>query len=188
MGRHARSLFCFALVLCLSILPVSTFADESKKKSVLLLYYDNQGNISDLVESFDKGLRSAFGDRIGLQIELNVEYTDFSRNSSPAYLDQLAGLFKLKYGGTPPDLIIVNLDPYSDFLASLCYDLFPKAKIVFSLFDVAFLDALDRFPGRSTAVYIESGRDDSPDLIQRVLPETIPFSRNINGGFCSGRG
>lgn len=139
---------------------------------MLLLYYDNQGNMSNLVESFDKGLRSIFKGQDGRQIELYVEYTDLSGNSSQAYENNLAELFRTKYGESPPDLIIANMNPYSDFLDSLCNDLFPQTKIIFTFYDVSFLEVLDRFPGRSTGVYIESGRKDTLDLFQQLLPKT----------------
>lgn len=172
MDRSIKTVFQLAFVLFLSLIPVIAFADEPEKPRVLLLYYDNQGNMSNLVESFDKGLRSAFKGQDGRQIELNVEYTDLSRNLSKAYEDQLLGLFKTKYGESPPDLVIANMNPYSDFLATFFNDLFPQAKIIFAFYDVSFLEVLDRFPGRSAGVYIESGRKDTPSLIQQLLPET----------------
>jgi signal transduction histidine kinase/ABC-type uncharacterized transport system substrate-binding protein len=172
MDRPTKFFFRFVFVLFFSVISMTAFADEPEKHRVLLLYYDNQGNMSNLVESFDKGLHSAFYRQDGIQIELVVEYTDLSSNLSQTYENQLVGLFKTKYGESPPDLIIANMNPYSSFLDSLCNDLFPETKIVFALYDVSFLEVLDFFPGRATGAYIESGREDTPDLIERLLPET----------------
>jgi signal transduction histidine kinase len=162
----------FVFVLFLSAMSVTAFADEPEKQRVLLLYYDNQGNMSNLVESFDKGLRSAFMEQESRQIDLTVEYTDLSGHPSKTYENQLLDLFKTKYAESPPDLIIANMNPYSSFLARLCDDLFPETEIIFSFYDASFLDVLDRFPGRSAGVYVESGREDTPNLIERLLPRT----------------
>jgi len=161
-----------SLFICLT-LKISLAQEQQGviMKSVLILYYDNQGDTSSWIKNFDSGLRSAFGDRIGRQFELNVEYTDLDRNPSKEYSDQLAALLEMKYVQSPPDVIIVNMNPRSEFLIGLFNDIFPRAKIIFSLRDTVFDNVVGNYHGKATSVYMDMRHDGSPAVIAKVLPD-----------------
>jgi PAS domain S-box-containing protein len=155
-------------------------------KRVLVLYPENNG-ISKWMDLFDNSLKSALGHRIGKDVEMNIEYTDLSRNTSKIYTDQLADLFKLKYGNIPPDVIIAHLSPDSEFVQNLCDNVFPNAKIIFFFPDSAPENIINRYHGKATGILFTKPYEGSIKTIIKLLPGTkniyfisgnLPFEQN----------
>lgn len=189
--RSSPCIIIFILSLVI-FLPLASLEAQSQEdvgvKSVLVLYYDNE-NLDKFswTDQINKGLKSTLGDRIGKGLKVTIEYTDISSNPSKDYIDRVISLFELKYSSRPPDVIIVNIDPYNEFVTRICNKLFPNAKIIFFRYEAAFKDIKNKYPGGATAVYVEKKFKDSMDIILRVLPRTknvffiagdLPFEKN----------
>lgn len=169
------------LVSLLLIVNLSGFSEAQQQSNVdlkrmLVLYYDNKGAISSWIENFDNGLHFGLEDLAGKGLEINIEYTDLARNSSREYMDHLIDLFRMKYGSQPPDVIVANMNPSSEFLQEISNNLFPDAKLVLAVNEINLEDVLKQYrPGTTTGIYMEMRHENSPDIISRVLPDT----RNI---------
>jgi two-component system, cell cycle sensor histidine kinase and response regulator CckA len=178
-----------ALVL-LFFFPAHSLTAQSQQtddiKRVLVLYPENNG-ISKWMDLFDNALKSALRKRIGKDVEMNIEYTDLSRNSLKIYTDQLADLFKLKYGNIPPDVIIAHLSPDSEFVLNLCNNVFPNAKVIFFFPDSTPEGIINRYHGKATGLLFEKPYEGSIKTIIKLLPNTkniyfisgnLPFEQN----------
>jgi len=180
--KNRRPFFPLTILLSfiLFVNPPASLEAQSRNsadpKRLLVVYYDNKGAISSWIENFDNGLHSNLSGLAGKGLEINIEYTDLARNSSKAYMDQLIKLFEMKYGSRPPDVIIANMNPSSEFLSEICNNLFPNAKLILAVNETTLDDILNRYPpGTATGVYMEMRHENSPEIISRLLPDT----RNI---------
>jgi PAS domain S-box-containing protein len=64
------------------------------------------------------------------------------------------------------------MDPYSEFIPEICNRLFPEAKVIFFFGEDTYRDILNKYPGRSSGIYIHKQYENSPALILRLLPRT----------------
>jgi PAS domain S-box-containing protein len=140
-------------------------------KRVLVLYPENSG-LSRWVDLFDSALKSKLSKRLGMDVEMDIEYTDLTRNTSKTYIDQLINLFELRYGNKPPEVIIAHLSPDSEFLLTLSNNLFPDAKIVLFFPDSAPENIINMYHGKATGILFEKPYEGSIKTIMKLLPDT----------------
>ncbi len=104
-------------------------------------------------------------------VELLIEYMDTKRLDSAAYLEELYGLYKTKYGARPPNLVVSSDDAALNFLFKYADDLFPGAPVVFcgaNFFDVSRLAGFERFTGVSELIDVAG----TLDIALKLHPQT----------------
>jgi len=120
----------------------------------------------DITTGIEKALRAYSSD-----IELLVEYMDTKRFESAEYFDELARLYRIKYGNRKLDLIISSDDAALNFLFKYADELFPGVPVVFcgaNYFDVNRLVGHERFTGVSELADVQG----TLDLALTLHPQT----------------
>jgi len=124
-GESSLRGWLVSLLLLMLILSPAASADE-KMVLVLHSYHPEMVWVTDI--------SAGIGEVLGAStdpIQIRTEYMDTKRYESPAYLDQLAAMYRYKYHDDPPDCIIVADDAGLRFLLDYREELFPGIPIVF---------------------------------------------------------
>lgn len=80
-----------------------------------------------------RGIVGGFASASDLRIDIEIEALDLLRHSGPDYVAHLLEVFRLKFAGEVPDLILPTYTPALELL--LEHDLFPGVPIVFCAAD-----------------------------------------------------
>lgn len=124
-------------LLCLASMEVP--AAESDAAYRVLVLHSFRGSLP-INNDWYTGLVRGFTSEPSLRIEIDIEAPELSRFDDAHYLDNLLGVYRRKYGETPPDLIIPTFTPALAFLVRHGEELFPGVPVVFCDAQASFVD------------------------------------------------
>lgn len=172
-GIRMRMLKLFAIIglalgwLCVPVAGAVQAQDAPRRQVLYINSYHRGYKFSDdITQGIETGLQAYGGD-----VDLLVEYMDTKRLDSPAYMDELAQLYKVKYSARRLDLIISSDDAALNFLFKYADELFPGVPVVFcgaNYFDVKRLAGFERFTGVSELADVQG----TLDLALTLHPQT----------------
>ncbi|MDX9953056.1 MAG: ABC transporter substrate binding protein [Anaerolineae bacterium] len=154
-------------VTALYATPLFQAEDEPRRQVLYINSYHRGYKFSD---DITQGIEAVLKEP-GRNVDLLVEYMDTKRLDSPAYLEELYQLYKVKYGSRQPDLVISSDDAALNFLFEYAQDLFPGVPVVFSganYFDVTRLVGFPNFTGVSELADAQG----TLDLALELHPQT----------------
>jgi len=85
-----------------------------------------------------RGIVRGFASAVGVRVDIEIEALDPVRYSEDDHIPHLLDVYRLKYAGAAPDLIIPTYMPALEFLLQDGGDLFPDALVVFCAADLDF--------------------------------------------------
>lgn len=158
------------MVLSLVWIPARALSQSQIVPRREVLYLNSYHRGYKFADDVTRGLEAVL-DSAGEDIDLWVEYMDLKRIDDPAYLEELAQLYRVKYGTRQPDLIISSDDAALDFLFQYANELFPDVPVVFcgaNYFDVTRLAGHKNFTGVSEIADVAG----TVDLALQLHPQT----------------
>jgi PAS domain S-box-containing protein len=173
MKKKSRTLLALALFLPSLFLPgtaLSAPPSPAPAKRILVLYSHHIGMPWDtLVQS---GLTAEFSGSNRNDLDLNIEYLDFSRNPSEDYQNAILHMLEMKYAGKQPDIIISDLDKPGSRLLMSIHRLFPDAWYILS-YDQVPSESSSLFPDQVVGFSIEPNFHNTHlDFIEKAMPQT----------------
>lgn len=126
-GVLAKVVLLLSLKLLFAPALAATAQDVSYRVLVLHSYRNNLPVNTDWTNGIVRGLDSA----PDLRFEIDIETPDLARFDDTAYMSDLVRIYRHKYRGQTPHLIIPTHTPALRFLLEHGDDLFPGAAIVF---------------------------------------------------------
>jgi signal transduction histidine kinase len=137
IGNTARALFALALTLVCIATAAAPVPDKHYRVLVLHTFRQSLPINTDWYTGIVRGFESASA----LRVDIDIEGLDLTRFSDPGYIADLLEIFRRKYAGNVPDLIIPTYTPALAFLLDHGKDLFPDTPIVFCDADTRFVSA-----------------------------------------------
>lgn len=158
-----------AVCLCLSaLLFLSTASNASPKKLLILHSYHKGFKWTDNVM---KGIDSSLLQPKKSNISLLVEYMDTKNFPKEKITPKLLELYKTKYAGSRPDVIITSDDNALNFMLVHGDELFPQAPVVFCGVN-NFQDSLIKGRDNYTGVLEDYDIKGTVDLAIKLHPTT----------------
>jgi signal transduction histidine kinase len=115
------------------------------------------------------GIVRGFASAPDLRVDIDIEALDLTRFSDPGYIADLLEVYRRKYLGNPPDLIIPTYTPALQFLLDHGQDLFPGAPVVFCDADSRFVRARE-IPKNVTGITSLADIAGTAELALRLHP------------------
>jgi signal transduction histidine kinase len=135
--RTARTLVTLALILLCVLASAEPVADKHYRVLVLHSFRNSLPVNTDWYTGIVRGFASA----TDLRVDMDIEALDLTRFSDPGYIAGLLEVYRRKYVGNSPDLIIPTYTPALEFLLDHGRDLFPGVPVVFCDADSRFVNA-----------------------------------------------
>jgi signal transduction histidine kinase len=126
-GICGRALLALALLLFCVAASAAPVADKHYRVLVLHSFRQSLPVNGDWYRGIVRGFESASD----LRIDIDIETLDLPRFSDPPYISDLLEIYRRKYAGNLPDLIIPTYTPALKFLLDHGEDLFPGVPVVF---------------------------------------------------------
>jgi signal transduction histidine kinase len=98
-----------------------------------------------------RGIVRGFATAPDLRIDVDIETLDLVRHADPSYVADLLEIYRRKYAGDVPDLIIPTYTPALQFLLDHGDKLFPGVRVVFCDADSRFV-AARKLPANVTGI------------------------------------
>lgn len=134
-GITATAFLSLALVLFCVAAPAAQVTDKPYRVLVLHSLRNSLPVNTDWYTGIVRGFESASD----LRIDIDIEAPDLTRFSDPGYIADLLELYRRKYAGNVPNLIIPTYTPALEFLLDHGEDLFPGVPVVFCGADSLFV-------------------------------------------------
>lgn len=141
---------------------------QPKKKQVLVLNSYHRG--LSWTDNIVRGIESIFPTD-SYDIEVDFEYMDTKRHFHPAYFDQLAKTYKLKYQKELFDVIIAADNDAFKFVLDYRKELFPNVPVVFTGIN-NFTDEMIAGQKRVTGVVEETDVQSTIEVALKLHPYT----------------
>jgi len=138
------------LIMLILFFPHFSSAQQSQPKNILVLFSFRP--TLPVASKWDWGIRSIFKAEPNLKVDINIEYLDLSRFNDSNYIKMIFSVFRHKYFGSKPDLIVAVYEPALDFLLRHQEALFPGVPIVFGGVERVFIENQGKRPD-ITGVY-----------------------------------
>jgi ABC-type uncharacterized transport system substrate-binding protein len=126
-----RRLFCVLLILAslAGACAVPGAAQDGEMKEVLVLHSYHEGH--EWTDSITDGIETVL-DTKDQDVKLYIEYLDASRIVEDGYAQKIYELYRLKYGDSRFDAVIVSDDEAFSFISERHKDLFPGTPCIFT--------------------------------------------------------
>jgi signal transduction histidine kinase len=128
-----------------------------------------------------RGIVRGFGSAYDLRIDIDIESLDLPRFSDPGYIADLVQVYRRKYAGNLPDLIIPTYTPALEFLLGHGEDLFPGVPVVFCAADSLFVAARE-IPPYITGITTAPDTSGTTELALQLHPDARRMAVIVGSG------
>jgi signal transduction histidine kinase len=165
-GITASVLLAFALLLICGAAPAAPAAEKHYRVLVLHSYRHSLPVNTDWYRGIVRGFESA----PDLRILFDIEALDLVQLSDSDYIADLLEIYRRKYAGSLPDLLIPTYTPAFKFLLDHGNDLFPGVPVVFCSVDTEFVSTR-KMPSHVTGVTSAPDFAGTIQLALRLQPD-----------------